>query len=159
MKLIKLALFSVVILFIIVTFIGLLFPSKVVVSRAIDISQKTDSVYPYVKDLFAWKQWVTGMQGQKIVSATETKIGNSTIKIISSNPKEIIGKWIEKNGDTQNTTLSLIESQNKTIVHWQFEQHIKWYPWQRFASMVNDKVIGSMMQENLDNLKKIVEAN
>jgi hypothetical protein len=157
MKLIKLAFFSVLILFILVTFIGLLFPSKVIVSRAIDVSQNSDSVYKYVKDLYAWKQWVTGMQNQNISSPTETKIGNSTIKITSSNSKEIVGSWIEKNGNIQKTNLSLISSQNKTIVHWQFEQNIKWYPWERFSSMINDKVIGGMMEENLANLKKIIE--
>lgn len=158
MKLLKLAFFSLIILFILVTCIGLLFPSKVIVSRAIDISQKPDSVYIYVKDLYAWKQWVTGMKTQNVISATATKIGNSTINIISSNPKEITGSWVEKNGDTQKTSLSLIASENKTIVHWQFEQDINWYPWERFSSMINDKVIGGMMEENLANLKKIVEA-
>jgi carbon monoxide dehydrogenase subunit G len=157
MKLIKLGFFSVIILFTLVTCIGLLFPSKVIVSRAVDISQSPDSVYVYLKDLYGWKQWVSGMQQQTVNSPIETKIGASTIKVLSSNPTEIIGEWVEKNGDVQKTTISLISSQNKTVVHWQFEQNLKWYPWQRFGSMVNDKVIGSMMESNLANLVKLVE--
>jgi len=157
MKLIKLGFFSVIILFTLVTCIGLLFPSKVIVSRAVDISQNPDSIYIYLKDFYGWKQWVNGMQHQSVTSSTETKIGSSTIKILSSNPKEIKGEWIEKNGDIQKTTIDLISSQNKTLVHWQFEQDLKWYPWQRFGSMVNDKVIGSMMESNLANLVKLVE--
>ena len=97
------------------------------------------------------------MQNQPVNSATETKIGSSTIKILSSKPLEITGEWIEKNGDVQKTTIDLISNRNKTVVHWQFEQDLKWYPWQRFGSMVNDKVIGSMMESNLANLVKLVE--
>jgi len=157
MKLIKLGFFSAVILFALVTCIGLLFPSKVIVSRAVDVSQTPDSIYVYVKDLQGWKQWVDGLQHQNLSSSTETKIGFSTIKILSSKPTEITGKWIERNGDVQKTTINLISSQNKTVIHWQFEQDLKWYPWQRFGSMVNDKVIGSMMEKNLNNLVKLVE--
>lgn len=157
MKLIKLGFFSVIILFILVTCIGLLFPSKVIVSRAADISENPDSIYIYLKDLYGWKMWVSGMQNQTVNSSTETKIGSSTIKILSSKPTEITGEWIEKNGDIQKTIINLISNQNKTVVHWQFEQDLKWYPWQRFGSMVNDKVIGSMMEANLANLVKLVE--
>lgn len=157
MRLIKLALLSFFILFSIVTFIGLLFPSKVIVSRAVDISQTSDFVYLHIKDLYGWKQWVSGMQNQAINSPTESKIGTSIIKILTSNTKEVTGEWIEKNGNIQKTKIDLISSQNKTIVHWQFEQDINWYPWERFSSMINDKVIGSMMESNLANLVKLVE--
>ncbi len=157
MRLVKLAILSFFILFSIITTIGLLFPSTVIVSRAVDISQNPDSVYQYIKDLYGWKQWVSGMQNQPINSATLSKVGASTIKITSSNPKEITGEWIEKNGNVQKTKIDIIRSQNKTIVHWQFEQEIKWYPWERFSSMINDKVIGNMMESNLANLVKLAE--
>jgi len=158
MKLLKLGALSVAILFLIITFIGLLFPSKVVVSRTADISQTTDIVYSLTKDLFGWQKWVVGLQSQKIESGIETKLGNSTIVITSSTPQEIRGKWIEKNGDEQITSIKLIRTeQNKTIVNWQFEQEIKWYPWARLSSMVNETVIGAMMEKNLASLKKIAE--
>ncbi len=158
MKLLKLGAFSVVFLFLIITFIGLLFPSKVVVSRTVDISQPTDSVYILTKDLFGWQKWVQGLQTETIAAANKTKLGNSTIVITAATPQEISGKWIEKNGDEQLTSIKIIHTeQNKTIVNWQFEQQIKWYPWARLSSMVNETVIGKMMEDNLASLKRVAE--
>ncbi len=160
MKLLKLGLISVIFLFIIVTIIGLLFPSKVVVSRAIDITQSSDSIYTLTKNLYGWQQWVQGLDKKEITSPVSTKIGNSTISIQSSTPNKIIGKWVEKNGEEQLTTINIIAaSQNQTIVNWQFEQHTKWYPWARLTSMLNEKVIGQMMEINLASLKKVAENN
>jgi hypothetical protein len=42
-------------------------------------------------------------------------------------------------------------------VQWQFEQKVKWYPWERLGSMMNDKILGTMMEKNLNNLKALVE--
>lgn len=157
MRLIKLASISFVVLFVVTTIIGLLFPSKVIVSRAIDVSATTDSVSRFTKDLFGWQQWVSSMKNYPAQAALSSKIGSSTIAITSAKPDLVIGKWIEKNGDEQLTTLRLIANQNTTIINWQFEQTVEWYPWARLSSMVNEKVIGAMMEENLANLKKLAE--
>jgi hypothetical protein len=157
MKLIKLGVISVAILFTIVTLIGLLFPSKIIVSRTTEIAQHNDSIFAFTKDLFGWQKWVKGLQNQPINAANKTALGNSTIIIISSTPQLIVGKWIEKNNDEQLITLSIIPAQNSTIVNWQFEEKIKWYPWARLSSMINESVIGTMMEENLARLKQIAE--
>lgn len=157
MRLIKLALISLVVLFSVVTFIGLLFPSKVIVSRAIDVAAPLDSLSKFTKDLYGWQHWINSMKIYPATSAYSSKIGTSTITITSSAPTKVLGKWIEKNGDEQLTTLVLISNQQATIVNWQFEQKIKWYPWARLSSMLNEKVIGAMMEENLAHLKKVAE--
>lgn len=158
MKLIKLALISIVILFAIVTSIGLLFPNKVIVSRAIDINTSANIVYTNTHNLLAWKGWVSSLQNNNITNPLQTNIGTSIIKINTTTPQKITGEWIEKNGDKQQTVLSIIPSNAyTTIVQWQFEQNIAWYPWARLSSMINDKVIGAMMESNLANLKKLCE--
>ena len=157
MRLIKLAAISVAVLFVVITLIGLLFPSKVIVSRVVDILQPVDSVYSLTKDLYGWQKWVKSMQNQPVLSATKSKIGNSTIAIIAASSSKISGKWIEKNGDEQTFAINIIANQNNSIVNWQFEQDVKWYPWARLGSMVNEKVIGAMMEENLASLKKVSE--
>lgn len=159
MKLFKFALISILSLFIVITLIGLLFPSKIIVSRAVDINISKDSIIKYTKDLHGWEKWISSLKGKQIVDKTETKLGSSTIRILSVNDEKINGEWVEKNGDKQIFTLSLFSNNNSpiTVVQWQFEQNIKWYPWARFGSMINDKVIGGMMESNLANLKKILE--
>jgi thiamine kinase-like enzyme len=44
-----------------------------------------------------------------------------------------------------------------TVVQWQFEQKLKWYPWERLGSMMNDKILGTMMENNLNRLKTLAE--
>lgn len=51
MKLIKLIFFSVLSLFVVASFIGILLPSHVLVSRAVDIMAAKDSVKPYIVDI------------------------------------------------------------------------------------------------------------
>jgi len=58
MRLVRFALISIVVLFSIATLMGLLFPSVVIVSRAIDVNAPKDSVEVLVKDLNGWKQWM-----------------------------------------------------------------------------------------------------
>jgi hypothetical protein len=44
-----------------------------------------------------------------------------------------------------------------TVVQWQFVQEVNWYPWERFSSMMNDRIIGTLLEKNLNQLKKTVE--
>ncbi|MBW7951265.1 MAG: hypothetical protein H3C56_01540 [Chitinophagaceae bacterium] len=42
-------------------------------------------------------------------------------------------------------------------VQWQFTEKLKWYPWQRFSSLMNESITGKQLENNLAALKKIVE--
>ena len=46
-------------------------------------------------------------------------------------------------------------SSNATTVNWSFEQQLKWYPWEKLGSMMNDKILGTMMERNLNNLRAL----
>ncbi|HVE60520.1 MAG TPA: hypothetical protein VNA26_01785 [Chitinophagaceae bacterium] len=35
--------------------------------------------------------------------------------------------------------------------------HLKWYPWQKFSSLLYEERYGTMMQNGLTNLKEITE--
>lgn len=159
MRLFKFALISAFVLFLIITLIGLLFPSNIIVSRAVDINSPKDSIYKYTRDLYGWKNWVSSLKEVEVTDSLVATLGKSTIKIGVLRNDKIEGEWIEKNGEKQIMSMSFFSSNNSptTVVQWQFEQHIKWYPWARFGSIINDKVIGGMMENNLANLKKILE--
>ena len=63
------------------------------------------------------------------------------------------------NGQQQLSTIRIIgnNTQDYAVVQWQFVQQIGWYPWDRFGSMMNDKIMGTMMEQNLQSLKKSLE--
>lgn len=136
---------------------GLLLPSKVVVSRTVEVHQPPPTIFTYIKDLHGWKQWIKGLQNQNIATALKTTVGASTIIIDSVTSNIVFARWVEANGATQSSILQLIEKNDITIVNWQFSQRMAWYPWARFTSMLNEKVIGGMMEENLGLLTKLAE--
>ena len=164
MKFIKLFFISIFFLFLVATSIGLLFPSTVVVSRVVDISAPKDSIYALTKDIIGWKKWIDGLNDTTVTLTTPLKanLGNTTVTIVQTNNenREINSIWETKNNGTQESTMEIFQQKGQATaaVHWQFIQHIGWYPWERFASMMNDKIMGTMMEKNLNNLKTRAEA-
>jgi carbon monoxide dehydrogenase subunit G len=159
MKLIKLGLISVVIIFGIITAMGLLLPAESRISRTVEIQKPSDKILPFVNSLFGWQKWINGLDSKKIESATATSIGKSSMHIYSTTKNEVMGSWVDEKGKINKYTLQIIDQGNTTIVNWQFENKASWFPLDRLGSIVNEKVTGKMMEDNLANLKKIVEEN
>ena len=159
MKLIKLGLISIVIIFGIVTAIGLLLPSESKISRTVEIHKSSNEILPFVNSLYGWQKWVMGLSDKNIESATNTRIGKSSMHINSSTKTEVNSSWVDEKGKQNKSTIQLIDQGNSTIVNWQFENKASWFPLDRLGSIVNEKVTGKMMEDNLANLKKVVELN
>ncbi len=90
---------------------------------------------------------------------TVAKIGTYEVIIKKSTVQNIQTVWIRQTGNSQTGTFELINDSLKqiTTVYWYFDQHIKWYPWERFGSMMNDKLLGPTMEKSLNNLKQLAE--
>jgi len=63
MRFIKLAVISVIVLFIIVTLISLLLPSNVLVSRAVNVHAPLGNARARAFSLDSWKDWMTDGSG------------------------------------------------------------------------------------------------
>lgn len=161
MRFIKLGLISVVAIFFVVLFLSILMPSMVLVSRAIDINAPVDSIKYHVSDLNEWTSWINGMQSSavKISSAKEAQLGASKVTITAITDTTVVTGWTSRANSFQLSTIRFIGRPNSTVttVQWQFEQHLKWYPWEKLGSFMNDKILGPMMEQNLLNLKHLVE--
>lgn len=163
MKLIKLIFFSVLSLFVVASFIGILLPSHVLVSRAVDIMAAKDSVKPHIVDIQRWKKWMEGMDQASVIihSPVKADIAGTEVMITQITDSSVVSIWTPKKGIRQTSTVRIIgtNAQNQVIVQWQFEQQLPWYPWERLGSMMNDKILGTMMERNLNHLKKLAEQN
>ena len=161
MGFLKLGFISIIILFLVATCIGLLLPSKVIVSRVTDIFAPKDSIYARVKNINQWKLWVAGMSNEnvQIISPTIAILNGTKVSITSIDNYTIQSLWTGKKNTVQQSRLIIIQDNttNKAIVQWQFVEQLKWYPWQRLGSMMNEAVMGSQLETNLANLKKICE--
>ena len=159
MRLIRFALISVVILFALATAIGLLLPSRVIVSRAVDISAAPEKVRAFTHGIDRWKTWVAGMgdTSVNIYSAADAQIGYNRVTMQLQNDTTFVTNWKDRSGTPQTSTMRIIPLGSITTVQWQFEQQIGWMPWERLGSMMNDKILGVMMEQNLASLKTISE--
>ncbi|MBX2931044.1 MAG: hypothetical protein KF781_03730 [Chitinophagaceae bacterium] len=161
MRFIKLAVISCVILSIAITVIGLLLPSSVVVSRAINITANQDVVFKKMSNMYEWKNWITGLdkEGVIIQSATEGNFLGTKVTITDTTNYTIHSSWVGKSGSVQHSIMRIIHhaSSAQIVVQWQFTEYLKWYPWQRFGSMMNEAVTGAQLEKNLSALKQLVE--
>ncbi|GEO08953.1 SRPBCC family protein [Segetibacter aerophilus] len=165
MRFIKLGLISIVFLFLVITAISLLLPSTVNVSRAIDISAPADSVSANISDLSRRKYWFANYDSsQAIVSknsfgvGASIKIGRTTIDLVEAKAGKITTLWTS-GSKTLHGDFNIFkqDSGSHITVQWHFSQHVPWYPWEKFASIASDKIMGPGMEKSLDNLKKLVE--
>ncbi len=161
MKLIRLAFISIVLLFALAAFVGALLPSTVLVSRAININVPRDTIKPYLTSITAWKEWIDGMNNTsvKISAPLKADLAGTAVDITDITDSTIISSWTGSSGSKQLSTIRVIGDslQKVTVVQWQFEQKLKWYPWEKLGSMMNDKILGTMMEKNLNNLKQLLE--
>ena len=165
MRIIKLGLISAVFLFLVVTAISLLLPSTVNISRAIDVNAPFDTVYTNLNDLSNWKKWIAGYDSANTtISQPSTGKGavinmnRSKVTILASDTNKVETLWTTGSKSLKGD-FNIIRLQNSSIitVQWHFIQQVKWYPWEKFASIVSDKVMSPLMEKSLDNLKKVVE--
>ncbi len=166
MKILKLVIISVVFLSLLITAFSLLLPSRIIISRAVDINSPIDSVYVLVNDLKNWKEWMDNFNepNTEISQVSKGKgafinTGNVKVVIVNSIPTKVSAKWQTGKNTPLPGEFNFIsnDSFGHTTVQWQFVHQVKWYPWQKFASIVSDKVIGPYMEKSLDNLKVLAE--
>ncbi|HNP22279.1 MAG TPA: SRPBCC family protein [Panacibacter sp.] len=165
MRFLKLAVVSFLVLFGLTTAIGLLFPSTVKVSRAVNISAPVDSVYKYLEDVKYWKLWMAGadtgtisfLSAKTAGKGTVATVGTGQVTIVNTTKDSILTEWKSQQGNIQQSAFIVLQSGSTTTVEWYFQQLIGWYPWERFGSLANDKLLGPVMEESFDKLKKVLE--
>ena len=165
MRYLKLFLISVTVFLMLLFGMSIILPSSVVISRAVDISANKTEAYKKINSCIAWKTWITQLNDSSLKNITATRIHSDKfeVTITALEPDRVVSEWIDHNGINQESTMRVISSPsipNATTVQWQYEEHISWYqPWEKFASLVGDQILGTMMETNLNNLKKILETN
>lgn len=171
MKGIKLAVISFILLFTVVWLISLLIPSRVRISRAINIHASQDSIMSMVKDPLRWKEWYPGLDTAKplyvngklrgmimngkdpehpvYLQLEKESPAEVTARFAGSRIKPVINTW---------KTISYEHSDSLTL-QWYMDFQLRWYPWEKFASLLLEKSYGPPMEKGLSTIKKNVQAN
>lgn len=163
----RFAIISLVILFLLITGIGMLFSSRVTVVRQVEIQTSKDSIFQYISDIRNWNKWMvdssqaiaffTDFSNQKGASA---QIGHSRVTITLLKDSLMETKWQGTRGNPQSSDFVWFPSKsvpNAYTVRWSFSQELNWYPWQRIGASLQEKVLGPSMEKALDKLKTDLE--
>lgn len=160
MKIIKLGLISLVVLFGLITLISSLLPAQVRISRAIDIYAPAEKVYSQVSDVRQWENWneyVKNYHNRK-TEVNGLSADEITIAVTRKTDSLIQAEWNRPGGYKFGNGFAIIAQDSAhTIVQYYFDFHLAWYPWEKFQSIVYDQQFGPVMERSLANLKKIAE--
>lgn len=163
MRFVKLAIISAVILFIVIYLFSLIIPSQVRVSRAIDITTPKDSLVARLADLRQWKLWNEMVNNPEFTNGqfAENKITSDQMTITKRMlaGETLLTDWQQPNARVLNSGFTWIGSDDRLVLQWYFDIKLRWYPWEKFGSIVFDKQLGPPMEKSLGNLKKLLENN
>ena len=158
MKLIKLAVISVLILSILVTAISLLFPSTVIVSRAIEVRATPDKITFYTADLKQWSAWMSDWKKNEVRLQNDTAfIGTQIIHFENKTDSSVNYLWVATGQAPYQVKIEWFPlAQGNYVIHWTFEQKVSWYPWEKFQTLLNEKLLGTKMEMELQNLQGVI---
>jgi hypothetical protein len=160
MRLVKLVFISLFFLSLLITAISALFPSTVIVSRAIELNTSSDKISFYTADLKNWSAWMSDWkESEVLVVNNKASVGSQTIELLSKNDSSVRYNWVATGQAPYLVQFEWIHlKDNAYVIHWTFEQHVSWYPWDKFQTLLNEKVLGSKMEIELANLSNTILA-
>jgi len=164
MRIIKLAIISFVFFFLLITGISLFFPAHIRISRAIDINANKDSVLGQINDVTKWKNWYPGADSLDFLYINGIIKGIKTdslqgVMIQEVNDSAVLARHVGLNSGKSETGWNIFTTSipNTVTVQWFMDFHLKWYPWEKFSSMLLENRYGPMLEQGLAKLKKVVE--
>jgi hypothetical protein len=163
MRFVKLAFISGVILFIVIYLFSLIIPSQIRISRAVNISVPKDSLVKAVADLRQWQHWNELVSNPDLTNKqfAENLFTSAQLKVAKEAQKgdTLLTAWQQQNARTLSSGFVWIGEDDKLVLQWYFDVKLRWYPWEKFGSIVFDKQLGPPMEKSLGNLKKLLEKN
>ena len=169
MRVIKLALLSFFFLLILITLISLFIPSTVRISRAVNVYADPSQVLVPVRNLQQWTQWYPGLKTLppgKIQFSNESgkpvmTIPGSTVIINTANDQRVLADLIGAKGKKiVNGFNAITHNQSDSVtLQWYMDFDLKWYPWEKFGSMLYEKMYGATMEQGLSNLEHLIDSS
>jgi len=148
-----------------------LIPSHVRISRAANIRAGANEVWLQVDDMSSWKEWnpffsdvpPSNIQfnDAKENNAASMKIGGTLIHLKEKKPDERIYVMDTKGKKTVINGWKFINNSvgDSSTLQWYIDFKLRWYPWEKFASLLFERSYGARLEEGLRNIKKNLERN
>ena len=162
----RLVIGSIVILSLVILFIFALFPSAVSVTRMLQINSSEDKIMNRISDLRSWKTWNEFVNSPVSKDERVTKPDSARADYLRVDGNEIFLSVVDRDrvntlwtrGDKMFMGSFIIDAKNEPpIVIWTLNFNVKWYPWEKLASMFYDKQLGPLMEKSLVQLRDELE--
>src|SRR5450432_504031 len=161
----RLVIASIVIFSIVILFLFALFPSDISVTRMLRINKPRTDVRKKIVDLREWNNWNELLQealgNMKIYAPITTdsihiRKGSFAVELLNSVTDSLFTLW-QHDGKSFKGNFIMTGMNGQTVVEWTLLFHIKWYPWDKLASMFYDKQLSPVMEKSLINLRNELE--
>lgn len=162
MRVIKLGLISLVFFSIFLTLLSFLFPSRIRISKAIDIYAAKGDLEDYLRKPHTWYAGADS----SAVFGTERKIAiQRTVDGTSIQPDTlpsaiIVEEALYPDSKRKGMGWNIIPhpgTPGMVTVQWYMDFKLKWYPWEKFSGLLLEKRYGPVMEKGLENLKALLE--
>ena len=157
---------SFLILFLLVTGITFFIPSKVRISRAVNIKAESGTIIAQLNDIRNWKNWYPGFDTLTINKPLEengrvtfAEVRGSQIALTQDSINHLLATFHKPDAQKMNMGWQVIthEGSDLVTVQWYIDFKLKWYPWEKFSSLSFEARYGSMLEKGLANLKSFLE--
>jgi hypothetical protein len=171
MRFIRLALLSLFFLFLVIWGLSLLIPSHITLSKAINIKAPADSISLMISNPLNWKYWYPGMDSALPYIENGVVKGMVINRSDSTHPVYLALEKVEKGRTTALFTgrnMKPVLNTWRTIEHqgsdsltlqWSMDFDLRWYPWEKFASLALEKTYAPKMEQGLTDLRKKVQSS
>ncbi|RYF84728.1 MAG: hypothetical protein EOO03_14380, partial [Chitinophagaceae bacterium] len=159
MRAIKGFLFVMAGFFVIITAISLLMPSTVVVNRSVNIATDSSSAAVQIRDLESWVNWHPYFSGAK---PTRGRLSNGNAYLQWERDSHVYrleelikypnGIRVAFQRERENDIISDVTAYSAGLqnqVEWKAINKVKWYPWEKFGSIIFDQQLGPGMESSL----------
>jgi hypothetical protein len=172
MRLIKAAVIGMIGLAVLVTLISFLIPSEVHGRRGVVINSSRQKVYEQVAVFYNWKNWHPEFKAnpeaisyQNVGSGQNAKAmvvvnGKTTTYLLVHADSSLIKVIQKRPGENDVENLFALAPDSTTggiYADWKFISRLKWYPWEKFAGMLTEKMTAPGYEAGLNSLKAWAE--
>jgi hypothetical protein len=165
MRFIKLIIISIIFLSIFLTAFSFLFPPHLHIARNVEIFSTRQKIRATVMDLHTWKVWNKFIEDSALtnlmISPDGNRLNSDQLELsLKSDSFGIESTWSPTGKNSFTGGFKLMElTPGRITVQEYFDFTFKWYPWEKFSSLVYDKQLQPILEESLHNLKLLVENN
>lgn len=148
MRILKLGFISFVFFFGLLFLMSLLVPSRVRISKAINLAPTDSTALQLVRNADLWQRWHPAFATQPASKKMLTKVADTDTLVVydisGRGPHPVRNSWeVHRFGSRDSLTLQ-----------WYMDFRLSYLPWHKFSSLFYEGTYGKMMELGLNNIKR-----